>query len=45
METSSVSSILKEALDSALLELEKQLTADVLVFTGPIHEGPENQFL
>ena len=31
METSSVSSILKEALDSALLELEKQLAADVLV--------------
>ncbi len=41
----SVSNVLKEALHSTLLELEGVINADVLVFTGEIYTGPENQFL
>jgi len=41
----SVSNILKEALHSTLLELENVMQTDVLVFTGDIFSGPENQFL
>lgn len=44
METT-IHDVLKETLRSSLEELEKVLDSDVVVFTGSIFEGPENEFL
>ena len=44
METT-IHDVLKETLRSTLQELEETFNCDVLVFTGSIFEGPENEFL
>lgn len=44
METT-VHDVLRDALCATLSELEDVLDSDVMVFTGPIFGGPENEFL